>query len=1419
MIRKFRSKSTIICLTVIILLMFFPANWVNAALPIIDPDTLRQDDLVLSDLDLLQATLTLGPWMDVPGSLSAGFIMQIDPAATYYYFDAANLIVNRPLADDLYPFYLDTASLPAGFYTYWEARGVTASASGGWEEIMWDIITGTAPMFYLKVDGTSYDLVDGLQYLASSETLEEPLRVNGDYPLGDYYFNGAVEDELGYTDDVVVAITFMPPFSLDALDLFGSTNQVDWTNVPGSLSAGFTMQLDPAVEYYYLNVEDLVVNCPLANDLYPFYLDTASLPAAFYTYWADRGVDAGAISGWQVIMWGIINGIEPMFYLKVDSMSYDLVDGLQYLASSGTLEAPLRVNGDYPLGAYNFTGTVEDEFGYTDDIVVAITFVSPLALDALDLLGSTNLFDWTNVSGSLSAGFTMQIDPVVEYYYFDAANLVVNRPLADDLYPFYLDTSSLPAEFYTYWEARGVTESASGGWEEIMWDIINGIEPMFYLKVDGTSYDMVDGLQYLVSGGFVEEPLRVNGDYPQGMYNFRGTIQDESGCTDEIMVAITFVSPLALEALDLLGSTNQVDWIDVYGDLMVGFTILLDPVVEYYYLDVENLAVNRPLANDLYPFYLDTVSLPAGFYTYWEARGVDAGAASGWQMIMWDIITGAAPMFYLKVDGVSYDLVDGLQYLASGGTLEAPLRVNGDYPLGVYNFNGTVEDGLGFIDDVSVKITFNDVPVAHDQNVSTDEDTALGITLTASDQYPGTLIWDYSQPGHGSVSGTAPDVTYHPDENWSGSDNFTLSVDDENYGNDTANITITVDPINDPPTAHGQSVNTLIESPVAITLEAEDVEDDPLFWYRGDPSHGSISGVAPNLTYTPFTGYTGPDSFLFWVEDSELESERVTVSIMVYEELEVTEVDLQQSTDQVVWGSVDGALAVGYKIDLDTAVEYYYLDVFNLIVNRSLADSLYPFYLDTTSLPTAFYTYWEARGVTESASGGWEEIMWDIITGTAPMFYLKVDGTSYDLVDGLQYLASGGTLEEPLRINGDYWPGIYTFSGVVEDELGYTDELTVEFTLNDIPVGNSQSVTTEINIDLGIVLSVVDHFGEPLQYEITQDPTYGTLSGTLPNLTYDPVLDFIGQDNFEFKVTDSHGAVSQAAVISILVHEPACLTVDPISLEQILSQDTSDTQTFTITNTCVGEVTFEIIEAGSPSSEILLYEDFENNEMPPSGGWETIHDGDTPNEWEIKDRPANIYEGQYAAWVGYHFTKKSDEWLITPLLNLSTFNYPVITFMALSDTNFPGATVQMWVLDENNDKLSSEPLWDMVRDENWINWEYHFVLVDLRAYAGYGQLRIGWEYVGQAGESFGLDMIKVGNRSEVLWASASPETQMIAGGETQDVVVSFDSTGLGLGDYFAELFIEDSPYPEISIPLTLHVRGEDRFFYLPLIVR
>ncbi|MBI3640554.1 MAG: DNRLRE domain-containing protein, partial [Thaumarchaeota archaeon] len=47
------------------------------------------------------------------------------------------------------------------------------------------------------------------------------------------------------------------------------------------------------------------------------------------------------------------------------------------------------------------------------------------------------------------------------------------------------------------------------------------------------------------------------------------------------------------------------------------------------------------------------------------------------------------------------------------------------------------------------------------------------------------------------------------------------------------------------------------------------------------PSHGALSGVAPNLTYTPDSNYHGPDSFTFTTSDGTNTSDPATVSITV----------------------------------------------------------------------------------------------------------------------------------------------------------------------------------------------------------------------------------------------------------------------------------------------------------------------------------------------------------------------------------------------------------------------------------------------------------------------------------------------------------------------------------------------------------
>src|SRR5438034_847467 len=87
---------------------------------------------------------------------------------------------------------------------------------------------------------------------------------------------------------------------------------------------------------------------------------------------------------------------------------------------------------------------------------------------------------------------------------------------------------------------------------------------------------------------------------------------------------------------------------------------------------------------------------------------------------------------------------------------------------------------------------------------------------------------------------------------------------------------------NTPPVAKGQSVTTNPDTPVAITLVATDADGDTLtYTVASPPANGSLSGTAPNLTYTPNPGFSGTDSFSFTAKDSQSTSNLATVSITV----------------------------------------------------------------------------------------------------------------------------------------------------------------------------------------------------------------------------------------------------------------------------------------------------------------------------------------------------------------------------------------------------------------------------------------------------------------------------------------------------------------------------------------------------------
>jgi len=237
-------------------------------------------------------------------------------------------------------------------------------------------------------------------------------------------------------------------------------------------------------------------------------------------------------------------------------------------------------------------------------------------------------------------------------------------------------------------------------------------------------------------------------------------------------------------------------------------------------------------------------------------------------------------------DTLSYRVITAPTYGTLSGTApDLTYTPVGGYT-GADSFTFVANDGTVDSDPATVSITVtpvNHAPVADAQSVTTGEDTSLGITLTGSDPDGNTLTYSMvALPAHGTLSGTAPNLTYTPAANYNGADSFTFKVNDGLADSAPATVSITVNPVNDAPVANPQPVTTQQDTPVAIALTGSDVDGDALTYaVTSGPAHGALSGTAPSLTYTPAPGYSGADSFTFTANDGTDASAPATVSITI----------------------------------------------------------------------------------------------------------------------------------------------------------------------------------------------------------------------------------------------------------------------------------------------------------------------------------------------------------------------------------------------------------------------------------------------------------------------------------------------------------------------------------------------------------
>ena len=202
------------------------------------------------------------------------------------------------------------------------------------------------------------------------------------------------------------------------------------------------------------------------------------------------------------------------------------------------------------------------------------------------------------------------------------------------------------------------------------------------------------------------------------------------------------------------------------------------------------------------------------------------------------------------------------------------------------SFAFTANDGILTSELALVSITVtsvNDAPVATAQAVTLLEDTSANITLTGSDvDGDGMTFAVTTPPAHGVLSGTVLSLVYTPETNYNGPDSFAFTANDGTLTSAPALVSITVTPGNRAPVATAQSVTLLEDASAHIMLTGSDVDGDGLtFAATTPPAHGTVTGIAPNLTYTPAADYHGSDSFTFTANDGTLSSAPALVSITV----------------------------------------------------------------------------------------------------------------------------------------------------------------------------------------------------------------------------------------------------------------------------------------------------------------------------------------------------------------------------------------------------------------------------------------------------------------------------------------------------------------------------------------------------------
>ncbi|MCF6182094.1 Ig-like domain-containing protein, partial [Lutibacter sp.] len=397
-----------------------------------------------------------------------------------------------------------------------------------------------------------------------------------------------------------------------------------------------------------------------------------------------------------------------------------------------------------------------------------------------------------------------------------------------------------------------------------------------------------------------------------------------------------------------------------------------------------------------------------------------------------------------------------------------------------YTVTVTNSDGSTTTATATVIVTVNPVADVQDDTATTDEDTAVIISVLDNDGFDPSSeieVTDVTTPLNGTVvindDGT---VTYTPNPDFNGEDTFeytvTVTNSDGSITTETATVVVTVNPVGDI-----QDDTATTDEDIAVIISVLDndgfnTSSEVAITAVTTPSNGIVVvNDDGTVTYTPNPDFNGEDTFDYTVtvtnSDGSTTTETATVIITVNPVGDVQD-DTAETVDQ-------------NPVEIDVLAN----DTFDS--NTDVA----------------------VTSVTTPTNGS---------------VVINSEGT-------VTYTAN----------EGFYGEDTFTYTVTVTNEDGSTttETATVTVTVYLTPFAIDDEVVTDANIpiDINILDNDYDEDGtiNPESVVITEEPFNGTVvvnaDGTV---TYTPNLDYIGDDTFVYQVCDNDGLCDTATVTIIV---------------------------------------------------------------------------------------------------------------------------------------------------------------------------------------------------------------------------------------------------------------------------------------------